>query len=430
MTGRPAMTSVAATARRVYLSLGFMQGIIFGMWGLTAVVWWVVELDLRPLRLVLLGSFLVGTMLLAEIPTGVVADAYSRKWSIVVSWVVMAAALALAPITAFFPIMLVWQVLYAVGWTFQSGADTAWVTDETGVEDDALIMRHAIFRSLGLLVGIALGALGGQWSLRGTMVLAGCAAGLYAVGLARVMQEHAFTPVEQTEGRRQQMVDIWSDGWTTVRASVALIAMFLSVVLSSMAAEAINTLDTPRLVELGLEDYSGAQAVAWFGAVWFVMTLVNIPIMVLAERRLDDVEERVAAGWLVVLWLAAGIGIFLLAGPWLWIGVIGWLVRDVAAEVTEPLTIAWANRRAESAVRATVISFRGQAQALGELVGGLALGVVAELISIAAALTVAGVLLCLAAIPFVLLRRQTPLGSGRSGQLAFEGTEELPGPLR
>lgn len=382
-----------------------MQGIMFGMWGLAAVVWWVVELELRPFRLVLLGTFLVGTMLFAEIPTGVVADAFSRKWSIVISWVVMAAALALGPSTAFFPLMLAWQVLYGIGWTFQSGADTAWVTDETGSEDDALIMRHAIFRSLGLLIGIALGALGGQWSLRGTMFLTGCLAALYALGLVRVMQENAFTPVETTDGRREQMAGIWRDGWTTVRASIALVAMFVAVVLSSMAAEAINTLDTPRLVELGLEDYSGAQAVAWFGAVWFVMTLVNIPIMVLAERRLDDVSERSAAAWLVVLLVSAGVGVFLLAGPWLWVAVVGWLVRDVAAEVIEPLTIAWTNQRAESAVRATVMSFRSQAQALGELVGGLALGVIAELASLATALTVAGVLLCLAAAPFVVLRR-------------------------
>jgi len=407
-TSCPADPAAAQQARRVYLSLGFMQGIIFGMWGLAAVVWWVVDLELRPLRLVLLGTFLVGTMFFAEIPTGIVADAYSRKWSIVIAWVVMAAALMLAPTTSIFPVMLVWQVVYAVGWTFQSGADTAWVTDEVGREDDALIMRHAIFRSLGLLVGISLGALGGQWSLRGTMALAGVAAALYAITLARVMQENAFSPVAETTGRRDQMIGIWRDGWTTVRASIALVAMFLAVVLSSMANEAINTLDTPRLVELGLEDYSGAQAAVWFGAVWFVMTVVNIPIMIVAERRLDDVSERAAAGWLVGLWLSAGIGIFLLAGPWLWIGVAGWLVRDVAAEVLEPLSIAWTNRRADTAVRATVISFRGQAQALGELVGGLALGVVAELLSIATALVVAGVLLCASAIPFVLLRRGRP----------------------
>jgi len=368
----------AERARRVYLSLGFMQGIIFGMWGLTAVVWWVVDLELRPLRLVLLGTFLVGTMLFAEIPTGIVADAYSRKWSIVVAWVLMGAAQLLAPTSSIFLLMLGWQVLFAVGWTFQSGADTAWVTDETGREDDALIMRHAIFRSLGLLVGISVGALGGQWSLRATMALAGIASIIYALGLARTMQENAFSPAAETTGRRAQMVGIWRDGWTTVRASIALVAMFVSVVLSSMANEAINSLDTARLVELGLEDYSGAQAVVWFGAVWFVMTVVNIPLMVFAERRLDDVSERAAAGWLVVLWVAAGIGILLLAGPWLWIGVLGWLVRDVAAEVIEPLSVAWTNRRAE----------------------------VAELLSIAVAFTVAGVLLCVAAVPFVLLRRQ------------------------
>lgn len=64
------------------------------------------------------------------------------------------------------------------------------------------------------------------------------------------------------------------------------------------------------------------------------------------------------------------------------LAVGGWTIRDIAREVLEPLSVAITNRHAESSVRATVISFRGQAEAVGEVMGGLLLGTLAQLASV------------------------------------------------
>lgn len=55
-------------------------------------VYLVRELHLSPLQLVLMGTAMEGTVLLFEVPTGVVADAYSRKLSQIVGYVGMGAA--------------------------------------------------------------------------------------------------------------------------------------------------------------------------------------------------------------------------------------------------------------------------------------------------------------------------------------------------
>ena len=114
---------------RLFLLTGGVQGLAWSA-GLPAVVWWVVELRLPPLRLALLGTALVLTILVAETPTGVLADLYGRKPSVVASFAVMGAAIGLMASSPAFASMMVWQAVWAVGWTMQSGAATAWVTDK------------------------------------------------------------------------------------------------------------------------------------------------------------------------------------------------------------------------------------------------------------------------------------------------------------
>ena len=67
-----------------------------------------------------------------------------------------------------------------------------------------------------------------------------------------------------------------------------------------------------------------------------------------------------------------------------------------------------ANREATSGVRATVISFLGQAEALGQVLGGVSLGLVAHFVSLPVALGAAAGLLAVAAIPVTVVARGWP----------------------
>ena len=62
----------------LYVLTGAGQG-FFSAWGLAAIIWWVGTLGLGPRQLVLLGTAFEIPVLLAEVPTGIVADLYSRK---------------------------------------------------------------------------------------------------------------------------------------------------------------------------------------------------------------------------------------------------------------------------------------------------------------------------------------------------------------
>ena len=68
--------------------------------------------------------------MLIEIPAGVFADTISRKWSLVVSHALMGTAMIATGLVTDFELLVLTQMLWGLSWTFASGADVAWITDE------------------------------------------------------------------------------------------------------------------------------------------------------------------------------------------------------------------------------------------------------------------------------------------------------------
>ena len=87
------------------------------------------------LQLVLVGTALEATIFLFEVPTGVVADTFSRKRSILLGLILTGAGLALIGVFPRFETIVLAQLIWGIGFTFISGAQEAWIADEVGVEN-------------------------------------------------------------------------------------------------------------------------------------------------------------------------------------------------------------------------------------------------------------------------------------------------------
>ena len=363
---------VGPDPRFVYRLNGFMQGVAFGAFGLVAVVWWVVDLEFSPLRLIVLGTVMEGMVLLSESPTGVVADVFSRKWSIVASWVIMGTAQILTPISELLWVILIWQALWGFGYTFQSGADTAWVTDEIGEEDDSLVMSKAAAMAVGVIFGILTAMVLTRWSVTGAVSASGVVALMFAAWLAVRMPETNFTPVDRSQrSAGAAMLDTWRRGFGLVRRVRVTRILIIATVIVSMVNELVDRLDFLRMRELGFPELDGASSTALFGAVWIFMILLELPIMIYFSRRSEVPTDRRSALLMVSMFALAALGIAFMATNFFILALLGWVMRDVFREVVEPVGEAWFNRYAESDIRATVISFRTQSMAFGEIFGGL-----------------------------------------------------------
>ena len=98
-------------------------------------IYLITDVGLGPFQLVLVGSVLEGSVLLFEVPTGVVADAVSRRLSVLIGTFLTGVGFLMYAVPSF-PVVLLGQVVWGVGATFISGANVAWLVDEIG-EDAA-----------------------------------------------------------------------------------------------------------------------------------------------------------------------------------------------------------------------------------------------------------------------------------------------------
>ena len=141
-------------AKTVYYGLEF--ALSMPTWVVMA-VYLVSELDLSPLQLVLMGTAMEAAVFLFEIPTGVVADIYSRRLSLIVGFIGMGVAwMAVGLVSAPWLIIALWA-FWGLSYTFTSGAYEAWITDEVGAENvGSLFLRGSRISYAGAVVGLAL----------------------------------------------------------------------------------------------------------------------------------------------------------------------------------------------------------------------------------------------------------------------------------
>lgn len=369
---------------------------------------------LNPLQLVLVGTILEGTAFLFEVPTGIVADVYSRRLSIIIGVFLLGGGLALQGVVPRFGVILLAQVIWGIGSTFTSGATEAWLTDEIGVERaNPLFLRASQFGLIGSIVAVAIATAIGNVSLQAPILIGG---GLYfvmGVVLVVVMPEHGFTPTPRAERTTWQVMGgQLKSGVSLVRRSHVLLTILGIMAFSGAATESYDRLSTDHfLTNFAFPTFAGWKPVVWLGIFSIVGRLVNIGAFEIIRRRLDTNSHRAVARALTIstaLLVVCYLG-FALAGNLALVAIAStgvWMFR----RINNPLQTAWINQHVDSGVRATVLSISSQADAVGQIAGGPVIGYVGLLASVRAALVVGGGILTPALLLYAqTLRRADPL---------------------
>ena len=370
----------------IFLRWALARALCFRGYWLVTSLYLVVVADLSAFQLVFLGTAMELTVLASEIPTGVMADTISRKWSIVISHGLMGVGMLTTGLVTSFGLLVAAQMLWGFGWTFSSGADVAWVTDELDEPEriSRVITARARWQQYGAAGGmVGFGALSWATSLGTAIVVAGIlmiALGAYVIVAST---EHAFTPTR--EHRWQESVSIFRRGVKLARHDREIMLVFGATILVNSGAEAFDRLFPKRLVDLGFPD--DPDPIVWFTALGVATLAVGAIALRIVEARIGGVG--VARRMYAAVCFIGAVGLIVLAhAPDDVTGMMGvLLVGGVAWTVIRSVSVVWVNRRATSDVRATVQSFLGQVESIGEIGGGLALGVLAQATSITVALT-------------------------------------------
>ena len=391
------------SAAAVYLllegGLAFAFGVIFTLTTLYRIE--IVGLD--PLQLVLVGTMLEVGVLLLEIPTGVVADTISRRRSIILGVVAFGSAAIIEGAVPLVWLTFAAQFVWALGYTLVSGATEAWITDEVGETQAAVLFRRSAQVTLiSGLAGLAVGTLGGIWSYQAPIVGGGVVLVLFAFWLARMMPEHGWQPTPRSERSAwHSMGNTLRNGWHQIRGSSLLIFLMIIAVLHGAWSESYDRLWQAHVLEWQFPTFVTLDPVVWFGLMAATATMISLGALELLNRWLRHRPQHaeIQAFFGTYLGLIVGMLGFALLDN-LALGVFFWWSVTTFRHLNRPLMAAWLNRNIDSRSRATVLSFHGQADAVGQIAGGPLIGWIATVVSLPVGLLVGTALL----VPILFVR--------------------------
>jgi DHA3 family tetracycline resistance protein-like MFS transporter len=365
---------------------------------------------LSPLQLVLVGTALEVSAFLFEIPTGVVADVYSRRLSVIIGIAITGAAYLLQAIPDFAAIAFA-SALWGLGYTFTSGAHSAWITDEVGVEQvGGVFLRAGQAGRIGGLLGIPVSVLLAQAGLQVPIAAGGLIILGLSVFLVVFMGEDGFQPKSKAE--RDTWVDMAAtlrEGLAVVRARPALRDFLFIALFVGLYSEGYDRLWTAHLLEnFNFPEIAWLDVVGWFGLIRLADAVLGIGLNEWVRRKLDlnDLRKSVRVLQLLYALMITGLVVFAWTARFPY-AVVMLLLFNLCRGLTYPIQGTWTNQLIDSKVRATVLSVESQVDALGQTAGGPFLGLSGNQLGLRRTLSLAALIL-LPVLPLYqrTLRRQ------------------------
>jgi MFS family permease len=315
---------------------------------------WVIFLAAHGYSPFAIGLFEMGfhvAKFVAEVPTGIFADLYGRRASLIVSSLLgaLAALFYLHPVA---PLIALDFALQGVAFAFRGGADSAllWAlagrSDASGEQDTAtryskLFSRIFLVALFAQMIGVASG---GVLSGINAVLPFLCSGAALALGIVPLM----LLPEVRTQrhGRPHPLAHL-RDGLRAARRDPVLLGLLL---LSALTAAVMTTIGYyTQLYFHGL-----GFSLAAVGLI-FAATILPDALCAAAAPHLI---KRLPPRWVLLLFVGAeALGLLLMATQVPALGLVGFLVLFHAGDsVLYPALSTYMNSRSPEAQRATVLS--------------------------------------------------------------------------
>lgn len=348
------------------------------------------HLDLLQVNLVNL-AFMTGNFLF-EIPTGVYADYFGRKNSVVLSSTLVALAFGTYFLSSSFFMFIIAEMIAALAITFSSGALDAWLVDSleqnSFVGNVDYVFSHAsILGQLAALFGGLIGAYIGSVSLRLPLGFAALLSLLSVVVALLFMYENRRT--RETFGFSHglnQLSKIAKEGVIYGVRHKVILWLVLSSILASFALQPLNMYWSPRFNTL-----AGNQV--WIvGWVWAGMCLFMMFGGLLVKKLLRNGKKYLEISIITALF----IGIPIIAASFsniFYFVLTTFLTYEIGRGMFNPIHKSYLNKYIPSEHRATVLSFDSMMGKVGAAGGLVLLGLLAKSTNIQTAWFVSGIIL-------------------------------------
>lgn len=388
-------------AYRTYLLIEGGLAVLVWMATTINLVYQVEVAHLDALQLVLVGTAMEGTAFFCQVPTGMLADTYSRKLAVVVGVVFLGMGAIIQGLFPLFGTIALASAISSLGYSFMSGAEEAWIADEIGEEHvGAAFLRGAQVGQVGALAGMFAGTALALIRLSLPIVTSGTLMLGLAVYLALTMRERPRA--QRTAGGGASWRALGGSLCGTLRESVTqirgrplLLLMLAVTAFFGMSSEGFDRLKVAHFLEdYRLPTLGALPPVVWFGIMNAGVLLLGLAGIEIARRRVDMRDPRQLARALCAVnaLLVVSIAIFALAGSFA-LALAAFWGAALVRQMRQPIYLTWLVGSTPAEIRATVVSVSGQLDALGQVVGGPPIGALGTLVSLRAALVATAVAL-------------------------------------
>ena len=358
--------------RRLYIILSSVMGLAFHLMFTAAALYRIDIALLAPYQLILLGTALEISIFLFETPTGVVADLKSRRLSVIIGLFIIGIGFIVEITTIYFLVIFLSQVIWGLGYTFISGALDSWVSDETDNTDiENTMITAAQYRKFFSIVGIILAAVIGMYSIRLAILISGLIFILLGFFTLVVMTETKFTKIIHEEGIIKSYFSHLSKGFKHIKTTKILRIMFVIMLFFGLYSEGID-----RTYELHILDNLEFRNFLSLPPIW-IIAIINGFVAIIGFILLEVVKRYVDKGKHLVLWtinftMMMIVGLLLFAYfPNQYFALFGFIFFSISREGTYPLLNSILLKNTPSKIKATVLSFFGQLDAIGQLLSGV-----------------------------------------------------------
>ena len=399
-------------AQTVYLGMRAAAAFAFSLIITYELVYHTVEIGLSPLQLVTVGVLLECMTFFFEIPTGVVADAYSRRLSVIIGHFLIGLGFLVEGLIASFNAVLAAQVLWGIGFTFYSGAGDAWLADEIGEEKAAeTYLRAMQLTQVMILAGVAAGAFLVNYGLNWPIVAGASIYLLMVPVLMWYMTESGYQPevAESVQGILENTIRPFKESIGLIKVRPVLLSILLVGAVIGLSIGGFDRLYAGHFTEnFAFPSLGAFEPAAWFSIISGIIALLSLASSEIVRRRLDVKSNFLVARLLFSLYSGMIICtlIFALTGMF-YLAVAAFCISQTLRNTGRPLLIIWINQNTSPQVRATVISMYWQSNALGQIFGSPIIGWIGSRFSIRNALA-AGAIIYTLVLPLLSFASKNP----------------------
>lgn len=366
---------------RLHLWRAFIHALASALAWTSITVYSIQVIGMTPFQLVIVGTALEVTIFFCEVPTGIVADLYSRRLSVIIGSIIVGLGYVLMGAIPQFGAMFAGHILWGIGATFLSGAYDAWLVDEIGMERAGpAFLRAEQVVNVATAIGIVGSAVLGSIALTIPVIAGGSLLVVLGILLALFMPETGFKPAPRSERTTWgRMAATFREGFALVRTRPMLGRILAVGLFYGLFSEAWDRLWQAHLLEtFNIGAFTWVTPVVFVAGLRLLSIALSVTVTEYLRRRLDTSNVRHITANMFAMTCVMVVGLIVYGvAPHISIALFAYIFFTVSRQLIYPLFTTWINGEIHTPhVRATIISMSGQADAIGQMVGGPPLGAI------------------------------------------------------